>query len=106
MVGMIIIGIGLIFLFMGVLLRQRQTAAFLARQKKDVISVEDLTRWWKLNFSCLGIFVLVIGIASLCFAEKSPWIFVGAASFIMLIFGSMAVMGVKLLEKKEPSKNE
>ncbi len=99
-------GIGLallggVFILMAILLRQERVAAILVARQKEVISVGDLTRWWKLHLSCMGIFTLFIALASFGFSGRSPWIFMGAACFIMVIFGSMAMMGVKLLEKKE-----
>lgn len=101
MIGMAIIAFGVIFIITALCLRQKQVAAILAARQKEVISVGDLTRWWKLHLTCMGIFVVIIGLASFGFKNHSPWIFAVAAAFIILIFGSMAMMGVKLLEKKE-----
>lgn len=103
MVGICIVLLGIIFIIMAMLLRQKQVEAILAARQKEVISVGDLTRWWKLHLTCMGIFTIIIGMAGFGFKNHSPWIFAGAAAFIMVIFGSMAMMGVKLLEKKESS---
>lgn len=100
MIGMGIIAVGVIFLIMALFLSQGRVAAVLAARQKEVISVGDLTRWWKLHLTCMGIFVIIIGLASFGFKNHSSWIFVAATAFIILIFGSMAIMGVKLLEKK------
>ncbi len=106
MTGMMIIAVGVILIIMAVLLRQKQVAAILAARQKEVISVGDLTRWWKLHLSCMGGFLVIVGLASFGFRQQSPWIFVAAACFIVVIFGSMALMGVKLLEKTSVSQEK
>ena len=102
MVGIGIALLGVVFIIIAMLLRQNKVAAILAARQKEVMSVGDLTRWWKLHLTCMGVFTVLIAMASFGFQNHSPWIFVGAACFIIAIFGSMAMMGVKLLEKKEP----
>ena len=101
-----IVVFGIVLIIIAILLRQSMVAGFLAARQKEVVNVADLTRWWKLNTASMGALVIITGIASLFFTDKSPWIFLAAALFIMVIFSSLLVMGYRLLLRKDSSMSQ